>query len=118
MINETDLRLAFHMDTGNLPMWSQKEWLKKELKNGYPSSEYGRWLEENAGNHRWLQRAFQFENQKAPIYKSKNKHLYKSGFRRYYHYIIQSVYSGDYCYWLEQRILKTKPEVVKDILHI
>jgi hypothetical protein len=118
MINETDLRFAFHMDTGSLPMWSYDHWQRKVLHLGHPTSEYGRWLEEHAGNAKWLQRAYQFENQSAPIYSSKTRSYYKSGRRRYYQYVIQDVYDAPYCFWLEQRILDKHPEVIKNILHI
>ena len=117
-MNENDVRFAFHMDTGNFPMWSYDYWMEKVLNHGHPTSEYGRCLEERAGNHQWLQRAFQSQNQSAPIYKSKCKSYYRSGRRRYYHLAIQNVYDAPYIYWLEQRILNKHSEVIKNILHI
>lgn len=117
-MSETDLRFAFHMDTGSWPMWSYDSWAKKVLNYGHPTSEYGRWLEERAGNYHWLQRAYQFENKIAPIYTSKNKSYYKNGRRRYWQWIIQDVYAALYCFWLEQKILDKHPEVIKNILHI
>jgi hypothetical protein len=117
-MTETDLRFAFHMDTGSFPMWSYDYWMEKVLNHGHPTSEYGKWLEERAGDHKWLQRAYQFENRFAPIYQSKNKSYYRSGHRRYYHWVIQNVYDVDYIYWLEKRILNKKPEVISNILHI
>ena len=117
-MTETDLRFAFHMDTASLPMWSYDHWATKVINHGHPTSEYGQWLEEHAGNPRWLQRAYQFENQKAAIYNAKGKSWYSRGHRRYYQYVIRSVYDSDYCFWLEQRILDKKPEVISNILHI
>jgi hypothetical protein len=117
-MSETDLRFAFHMDTGSFPMWSYDYWMEKVLNHGHPTSEYGQWLEERAGDRRWLQRAFQFETQSAPLYKSKCKSYYRSGRRRYYHWAIQNVYEANYVFWLEERILEKHPEVIKNILHI
>jgi hypothetical protein len=122
-MTETDLRFAFHMDTGNFPMWSYDYWMEKVLNHGHPTSEYGQWLEEHtgnsrAGNPRWLQRAYQFQNQSAPVYRSEGKSYYRSGRRRSYQWIIRNVYDAAYCYWLEQRILDKHPEVIKNILHI
>ena len=105
-MTETDLRFAFHMDTGSMPFWDPNQWMVKVLREGHPTSEYGQWLEERAGNARWLQRAYQFENKYAPIYKSKIKSWYKS------------VYSANYIFWLEQEILKKHPQVIKSIIHI
>jgi hypothetical protein len=117
-MTETDLRFAFHMDTGSLPMWSYDYWMQKVLNHGHPTSEYGQWLEEHAGNPRWIQRAYQFQNHHAPIYQAKKKSYYKSGRRKYYQWGIQNIYEASYCYWLEQRILDKYPEVIKNILHI
>ena len=117
-MNENDVRFAFHMDTDSFPMWSYDYWMEKVLNNGHPTSEYGQWLEERAGNYKWLQRAYQFENKHAPIYQSKGKSYYRSGHRRYYQMVIRNVYSPDYVFWLEQKILDKHPEIVKNILHL
>jgi hypothetical protein len=109
MINETNLRFAFHMDAGNFPMRNGDE---KVLDNGYPTSEYGRWLEEHAGNAIWLQRTYQFENKTAPIHNSPRR-CFKRWSLTY-----QKVYDAPYCFWLEERILKKRPEIIKNILHI
>jgi len=114
MVTERDLRFAFHMDTGSYGFWDPDKWQRKVLWDGHPSSEYGRWLEERAGNARWLQRAFQFENQSAATYKTSHKQKRWRGWSWH----TQEVYSANYCFWLEQRILDKKPEVVKNILHL
>jgi len=112
-MNKTDLRFAFHMDTGSMPMWSYDYWMEKVLNHGHPTSEYGRWLEEHTGNARWLQRTYQFENKTAPIYSSVTRSK-----REYYRYDVQDIYDAPYCFWLEQIILNKHPEVIKNILHI
>jgi len=117
MVTEKDLRFAFHMDTGNLGFWGSDKWQRKTLWDGHPTSEYGAWLEERAGNQRWLRRAFHFEHHIAPTYKNQYKKRYGLWRNRYY-YGVQEVYHKDYIFWLEQRILNKFPEVVQNILHI
>jgi hypothetical protein len=113
MINETDLRFAFHMDTGSLPMRSRDS---KCLDDGYPTSEYGKWLEEHIGNAGQLQKEYQFENQTAPIYTSEIRRRYLRW--SVLHDLYRNVYSDSYCFWLEERIIKKLPEIIKNILHI
>ena len=117
-MTETDLRFAFHMDTASFPFWSEDEWQTKVLYRGHLTSEYGRWLEERAGNPQELQRIYQFKNQRSPTYQSKRKSWYRKGWNKYYNWQIRNVYSVNYIYWLEERILKNKPEVISEILHI
>lgn len=117
MVTEKDLRFAFHMDTGSMGFWNPNGWAEKTLWDGHPTTEYGKWLEERAGNYRWLQRAFQFEHHIAPSYKSSHR-KYRGVFRRTWYEYVLEVYHKDYIFWLEQRILEKKPEVVQNILHI
>lgn len=117
MVTLKDLRFAFHMDTGNYGFWDPDKWQRKTLWDGHPSSEYGRWLEERAGNYRWLQRAFQFEHHIAPTYKHQYRKKYGLWRNRYHEYI-QEVYHKDYIFWLEERILDKYPEIIQNILHI
>ena len=105
-MSEFDIRLAFHMDTGNMPLWSYDYWRYRTLRHGHPTSEYGRWLEEHAGNSRYLRRAFQFENQTAPTYKS------------VYDYQDLEVFTKEYIFWLEEKMLSRHSGLIKDILHL
>lgn len=117
-MTEKDLRFAFHMDTGSYGFWDPNKWMEKTLWDGHPTSEYGRWLEERAGNYRWLQRAFMFEHHIAPTYKNQyRKSKGKWGRKQWYEYVLE-VYHQNYIFWLEQRILDKNPEVVKNILHL
>ena len=112
-MTERDLRFAFHMDTGSLAMWAQGKWQCKDLYNGHPGSEYGQWLEDKAGNGRWLRRAFQFEHHTAPTYQSTFAIKFAGWSWR-----AQEVFWAPYIYWLEERVLRDKPEVIQNILHI
>ena len=57
-MNATDLRIAFKIDTGNDALWAQthngKDVEGTSLLRGYPRSIYGRWLENNLGDSRYL----------------------------------------------------------------
>ena len=107
-MNEFDVRFAFHMDTGNMPLWSYNYWRHKTLRNGHPTSEYGQWLEERAGNYRYLRRAFQFENE---------NHI-SATYKSIYAHETLEVFTKQYVFWLEERILSRHSGLIKDILHL
>jgi len=120
-MNETDLRIAFKMDTGMYPLWAKNHngkpiggwdyssaprftWIK-----GIPTSQYGRWLEEKTGkSSKYLRDLYFNRTKEIPTW-----HYYNPG----------KEYDGgplirDYIYWLESFIIKFKPEVIREIIKV
>ena len=123
-MNQTDLRIAFKMDTGLYPLWSKnhdgrgitKLWMDKwdgyasfGFTKGVPTSVYGGWLEEKTGkSSRYLR----------DLYFNRTKEI-----PTWYYYNPSSREDGgplirDYIYWLESFILKFKSEEIKRIITV
>jgi hypothetical protein len=119
-MNEIDVRLAFHMDTGRMPLKEKKEFIidyedyESEVKeeeiisysyrHGIPTSEYGEWLEEKLGNEKLLRKRYFTEEWGLSV---------KKGY-----YTFSDTFSSEYCFWLEQIVLAKRRGIVKSIIHI
>ena len=113
-MTEMDLRIAFKMDTGYYPLWAKNHdgsnipSTSFTFIKGVPTSLYGRWLEEKTGKtSTYLRDLYHRKTGEQPTWYYFRPGYYKDNF------LIR-----DYCWWLESFILKFKPEVVKEILHL
>jgi len=119
-MTEMDLRIAFKMDTGYYPLWA-KNHDGRGIRHGgeynppvftfikgVPTSLYGRWLEEKTGKtSKYLRDLYHRKTGEQPTW-----YYFRPGYYK------DDVLIRDYCWWLESFILKFKPEVVKEILHL
>ena len=118
-MNQTDLRIAFKMDTGLYPLWA-KGYDGESIKNvwgkttfsfikGVPTSVYGRWLEEKTGkSSRYLRDLYLNKTGGKPTW-----HYYNPGRETDGGPLIR-----DYIYWLESFIIQFKSEEIKKIIAI
>lgn len=122
-MNQTDLRIAFKMDTGLYPLWAKNhdgrgiktlwgnllDYASFGFTKGIPTSLYGRWLEEKTGKpSRYLR----------DLYFNRTKEI-----PTWYYYNPGREYDGgplirDYIYWLESFVIKFKPEAIREIVKV
>ena len=109
-MNETDIRVAYLQDTGDLPLWAKDRRGKvikkyrgggkrvKTWQSGYPRSDYGRWMENLLGGSK----------------KMRDKYLFETGCFGSYSFRNLEVLSVNYSYWLEEQIINN-PRVLKNV---
>jgi len=111
MINSTDLRIQFKIDTGEYPVWVVDRRPYKVRKNAYSKkvrvpepigflgrvkSKYGAWVEKKLGNEKELRDEYWMEFHESPIWpKPKDPGSTFEGFK------IQ------YTLWLEEKYINT-----------
>ena len=77
-LNEIDLRIAFHLSTGNWPVWhpdSTKSHPKGETFRGKPKSIYAEWIEDLRGKN-FVRRKYQLETGNFPVDEGKRGTYY------------------------------------------
>lgn len=112
-MNRTDLRIAFKMDTGHDALWAHNHngkdlgWWNTTWVKGYPRSVYGEWLEEKIGKWKYLRDRYFKLHHEMPISDYFGNHSKR-----------KPVYYGEYIEWLEDFVLKFKPEIVTNIIKL
>lgn len=111
-MNQTDVRIAFKMDTGEDALWAKthdgKDLRGTSIQKGYPRSFYGRWIEQKIGEG--SQKFFSFPG----FNPEKTKYLRDRYFQvkreeptsNYYNPGGREVFYGDYIEWLETFYIK------------
>jgi hypothetical protein len=109
----TDLRISYRMDTGKYPLWAKNHdgrstsgLPKTGYTKGIPRTQYGLWLEDKTGKR---------SNYLRDLYYSKTKEIPS---RDYFDHSVNTILLKEYIFWLENFILKFKPEVVTGIIGI
>lgn len=112
-MTRTDLRIAFKMDTGDDALWAENHdgkdlgWWQTGWVKGYPRSVYGEWIEEKVGKPKYLRDRYFKLHKEIPM---SDYHGDRSRWT--------PVYYGEYIEWLEDFVLKFKPEIVTNIIGI
>lgn len=111
-MNQTDLRIAYKIDTGDYPLWSHSHSgrdlgnRQKSFQKGYPTSRYGKWIEDKLGKEKYLRdRYFQLTKEMPTSHYYGNNGL-------------SEVIYEDYIEWIEGFLLKFYPEIITKITNI